>query len=343
MKSKSFHLFEEEKSNKEIESPKTEQKYIYIYNFDIKYEIMNSIIKDIQMASQLIKFIKDYQINDIIFINGNSTCSIGSRFFFNYRRIIDFYTKVINFQETDNYLKIIYYVYKTKPICKNFGIILSLFKNEKKAKLEIEIIPSKDMIISEKYLKIIYNEFDYNFLYLSLALKLKKEKLIYFNSAIINNEFFVLSQIIQNIKLIEYVINRKIINITNSDKADNYIHLNEEYKVNLTKQKEEDITKNDIKFKITSFKSREDKLIIKLKLLLNNRGEEKNDSNINLFYDIVTITLIKITNNTSFILIKCILDTNNKENNAIPIKKLLNKILNKIQKLSEISKNIILF
>ena len=61
-----------------------------------------------------------------------------------------------------------------------------------------------------------------------------------------------LSQIIQNIKLIEYLTNRKIINITNSDKADNYIHLNEEYKVNLTKQKEEDITKNDIKFKITS-------------------------------------------------------------------------------------------
>jgi hypothetical protein len=341
MKNKSFHLFEEEKSNKEIESLKTEQKYIYIYNFDIKYEIMNSIIKDIQKVSQLIKFIKDCQINDIIFINGNSTCSIGSRFFFNYRRIIDFYTKVINFQETDNYMKIIYYVYKTKPICKNFGIILSLFKNEKKAKLEIEIIPSKDMIISEKYLKIIYNEFDYNILYLSLALKLKKEKLIHFNSAIINNEFFVLSQIIQNIKLIEYLTNRKIINITNSDKADNYIHLNEEYKV--TKQKEEDISKNDIKFKITSFKSREDKLIIKLKLLLNNREQEKNDSNINQFYDIVTITLIKITNNSSFILIKCILDTNNKENNPIPIKKLLNKILYKIQKLSEISKNIILF
>ena len=173
-----FH-FEEEKSNTEKDSPKPEKKYIYTYNFDIKYEVIKSIIKDFQKMSQLIKFIKDYQISDLIFITGDSTCSIDSRFCFNYRKIIDFYSRVLDFQESDNFSKIIYYVYKTKPINKNFGIVLSLYEDEKKAKLQIEIIPAMGMIIQEKYLSIIYNEFDYNFLYLSLALKLKKEKLIH--------------------------------------------------------------------------------------------------------------------------------------------------------------------
>ena len=345
MKIKHPSLFEEEKSNTDIDSQKLENKYIYTYNFDIKYEIIKTIIKDFQLMSQLIKFIKDYQISDLIFITGESTCSKDSRFYFNYRKIIDFYTRVLDFQENDNFLKIIYYVYKTKPICKNFGIVFSLFENEKKAKLQIEIIPVIGITIEEKYLNIIYNEFDYNFLYLSLALKLKKEKLIHINSAIIRNEFFVLSQIIQNIKLIEYLINRKLINITNMkandddyklNKKGKNIHLNDEYKIYLNKQKE-DNSKNDINFKIINFKAREDKLIIKLKLFNCVNDKEKNDSNKNSLYNIITVNLTKITKNSTFILIKCILDTNHNENDGILIEKFLNKIICKIQKLSELN------
>ena len=330
-------LFEEEKSNTEKDSPKPEKNYIYTYNFDIKYEVIKSIIKDFQKMSQLIKFIKDYQISDLIFIIGESTCSIDSRFYFNYRKIIDFYSRVLDFQESDNFLKIIYYVYKTKPINKNFGIVLSLYANDKKAKLQIEIIPAMGMIIQEKYLNIIYNEFDYNFLYLSLALKLKKEKLLYFNSAIINNEFFVLSQIIQNIKLIEYLINRKLVNNKKTDDNDKgkNIHLNDEYKIHLNKQKE-DNQNNALYFKIINFKSSEDKLIIKLKLIFNAKNKEKNDSNINSLDNIITINLTKITKNTTFILIKCILDSEHSDNYEIPIQKFLNKILCKIKKLSEL-------
>ena len=331
-----FH-FEEEKSNTEKDSPKPEKNYIYTYNFDIKYEVIKSIIKDFQKMSQLIKFIKDYQISDLIFIIGDSSCSIDSRFYFNYRKIIDFYSRVLDFQESDNFLKIIYYVYKTKPINKNFGIVLSLYENDKKAKLQIEIILAMGMIIPEKYLNIIYNEFDYNFLYLSLALKLKKEKLLHFNSAIINNEFFVLSQIIQNIKLIEYLINRKLVNNKKTDDNDKgkNIHLNDEYKIHLNKQKE-DNQNNDLYFKIINFKSREDKLIIKIKLIFNAKNKEKNDSNINSLDNIITINLTKITKNTTFILIKCILDSEHSDNYEIPIQKFLNKIFCKIKKLSEL-------
>ena len=289
--------------------------------------------------SQLIKFIKDYQISDLIFITGDSTCSIDSRFYFNYRIIIDFYSRVLDFQESVNFLKIIYYVYKTKPINKNFGIVLSLYENDKKAKLQIEIIPAIGMIIQEKYLNIIYNEFDYNFLYLSLALKLKKEKLLHFNSAIINNEFFVLSQIIQNIKLIEYLINRKLVNLNNKktddDNKGKNIHLNDEYKIHINKEKE-DNQNNELYFQIINFKSKEDKLIIKLKLIFNAKNKEKNDSGINLLDNIITINLTKITKKTTFILIKCILDSEHNDNYEIPIQKFLNKIFCKIKKLSEL-------
>ena len=148
MKAEISNLFEFEKINCPKEQLKTTQKYIYHYNFDIKYEKLNSIIKDIQMISQLIQSLKDHQINDLIFITGNSSSIINSRFYFNYRTIIDFYSKVLHFEENENLVKIIYYIYKTKPICKKFLIIFSLIKIDKKAKLEIEIIPGINLIIN---------------------------------------------------------------------------------------------------------------------------------------------------------------------------------------------------
>jgi hypothetical protein len=265
--------------------------------------------------------------------------------------MVDFYFQVTFFEEMDDSLKIVYHIYKTKPINANFDLALSLFKREKKAILEIEIIPPKNIIIPEKILNIIYNELDYNFLYLSLAVKLKKEKLIYYNSGIIQNEFFVLSQIIQNIKLIEYLINGKLTNITNkkkdidginSDGKNKNIQLNEVYKVNLYKQKEESSLDN-ISFKIINFKSREDKLMINIKIIYENGIEEKNNLSSNSLYNIVTLNITKITNNLTFILIKTILDDDYKERNINSIKKLSNKILSKLKKLSEISKNQISF
>ena len=345
------HLFEEKKSSENEVSPKDTKNYIYHYNFDIKYEILCPIIKDIQLETQLIKFFKNYQYSDLIFITGNSTSSINSRFFFNYRKMVDFYFQVTFFEEMDDSLKIVYHIYKTKPINANFDLALSLFKREKKAILEIEIIPPKNIIIPEKILNIIYNELDYNFLYLSLAVKLKKEKLIYYNSGIIQNEFFVLSQIIQNIKLIEYLINGKLTNITNkkkdidginSDGKNKNIQLNEVYKVNLYKQKEESSLDN-ISFKIINFKSREDKLMINIKIIYDNGIEGKNNLSSNSLYNIVTLNITKITNNLTFILIKTILDDDYKDRNINSIKKVSNKILSKLKKLSEISKNQISF
>jgi len=343
MKNEPTSLFEEKKSNLDTDSPNPGGKYIYTYNFDIKYEVLNPIIKDFQMMSQLIKLIKDYQISDLIFITGNSNCSIDSRFYFNYRKIIDFYSRVLDFQEIENFLKITYYIYKTKPVCKKFGIIVSLVVSDKKAKLEIEIVPQNGIIISGKYINIIYNEFDYNFLYLSLAIKLKQEKIIFYNSALINNDFFVLSQIFQNIKLIEYLINRKLINITKA-KADNnnkldkkrkYIHLNDEYKIKVKRQSDV-ISRNDASFKIINFKSKEDRLIIKIKIIYDSKDKEENNFNINSLYNMITVNLTKITKNSNFILIKCFLDENHICNNEIHIQKFLNKIFSKIKKISEL-------
>mgnify|MGYP006873122690 CR=1 FL=1 len=62
-----------------------EKKYIYNYVFDINYEIISPIIKDFQSVSQLIKYTQNNQISDLIFILGNNTFSLESRFYFNYR------------------------------------------------------------------------------------------------------------------------------------------------------------------------------------------------------------------------------------------------------------------
>ena len=83
-------------------------------------------------------------------------------------------------------------------------------QNNEQIQMEIEIILQKVIIISEKILNVIYSELDYNYLYLSQAIKSQKHNSFFINSAIIKNEFSVLSQIIQNVKLIEFIINGNI-------------------------------------------------------------------------------------------------------------------------------------
>ena len=341
MKSINSGIIEEKKSNIDIDPPKIEKKRIYSREFEINYEILSPIMKDLQMMTQLVKLIKNYQFSDLIFITGKSTSEVNSRFYFNYRKMADLYFLVLDSQENENYLKITYHVYKTKPICLNFFIDISLEKRENNTKLELEIIPPKGMIFPEKVLKIIYDEIDYNFLYLSLALKWRKEKLVYYNSGIIQNEFFVLSQIIQNIKLIEYIINGKLVNINDKkndieeselDDKDKYIHLNDEYKLKLSKQKDQN-SLNDISFKIINFKTREDKLTINIKILFDKKDKEKNDSNLNQTYNVISVNLVKITTNSSFVLIKNIFDSDICEANKDIITKLLKKTLYKIEKL----------
>ena len=43
----------------------SEINYINYYTFDIRYELLLPIIKDIQIISQLIKFIKKHQLSDL--------------------------------------------------------------------------------------------------------------------------------------------------------------------------------------------------------------------------------------------------------------------------------------
>ena len=86
---------EEKKSNIDLEFKNTEKKYVYVQDVQIKYEILNPLMKNLQMFIQLVKLIKHYEYNDLIFIFGNGTYSVNSRFYFNYRKIIDFYFLVL--------------------------------------------------------------------------------------------------------------------------------------------------------------------------------------------------------------------------------------------------------
>ena len=327
---------------KKIDSPKTQQKYIYTHNFDIKFKTLLPVFKDIQMMSQLIQSIKTHQISDLIFISGNSSSFIDSRFYFNYRKIIDFYIRVSNIEENENFLKIKYHIYKTKPLCKNFFVDFSLIKSETSSKLEIEIFPPEDtLIIPENILNIIYYEFNNNFLYLFLSLKLQNEKLIKYESFIINNEFFVLSKIVQNIKLIEYLLGCKITK-TNTQKNnidndyDKYIHLNEIIKIDLNKNKEQ-TTFNDIHFHITNFVSKEDRVVLKFKILSDKEISNENETN-NSLNNVIKISVFKLTKTSCFVFHEIILDNKYEKNKCDLFIKSMKKFMNKIEKLSELIK-----
>ena len=173
---------------------------------------------------------------------------------------------------------------------------------------------------------------------------------MFYNSSIIKNDFHILTQIIQNIKLIEYIINGKLQKINNNDKKqsniniyinsdnDKFIHINDIYKIVLNTKKEINnwLELNNISFKIELIKEREDNMIIHFKILSNNQETDKNEKD--SLYNLITINIRKLTNNSSFILIKSIWNIEINENKIIEIKKIMKKTLKKIEKISQISK-----
>ena len=63
------------KKEKNKDNLKGENIYINYFSFDLNYEIITTILKDIQTIAQLIKLIINQQISDIIFIKGNNSYS----------------------------------------------------------------------------------------------------------------------------------------------------------------------------------------------------------------------------------------------------------------------------
>ena len=342
---------------KETNNDETKQENIYInyYSFDFSYEFITPILKDIQTMTQLIKLIVYNQISDIIFIKGNNSYSINSRFYFRYQNIIDFYIKVIDVIETGYFTKISYYIYKTKPKSIEFKVNFLIFYQDdiSKTHLNIEIILDNNHILSSKILEIIHNEFKMNFHYLLQAIKSNKFDSYFFSSSIIKNEYFVLTKIIQNIKLIEYIIKGKLIKINKEEEKDNnliengnkiidekensFIHVDEKFKILLTKIKEEDICSNlnSILFKVLLIKIKEDKMIMQWKAIFDNDKIENN----NPFINVVTICIRKLTANSCFVFIKCIWDLSLNKNIINYIKSTIPKCLINIDKLSKTAKH----
>lgn len=314
-------------------------KYKNIYNFDVKYELLSSIIKDFQLVSQLIKSMENNQMSDLIFIKGNSSYSVESRFYFKYRNIIDFYIKVLDYIETDC-IQIKYLVYKTRPSSNNFVVNINLFHtDEETSKLSIEILLSDNAKFSEKISSIIHNEFNLNFKYLVQAIKNNKQKSLHFCSAIVNSDFYALTQIIQNIKLIEYILHGKLEKIKNEYNQDDNskdnesnIHVNDIYQINLKKKDiiYDYININNVILNINLIKVKGDYMLLQCKLLKNNIH------NIGISFksnNLFSIIIRKLTSNSSFILIKYSWDFSLEEKLISSIRKYINKMINKIEKL----------
>ena len=317
-------------------------RYMNNFHFDINYKFISQIMKDIQLVSQLIKCIQINQLSDIIFIQGNDSHSIGSRFYFNYRKIIDFYIKVIDFVETDNSTKIKYYVYKTVPKSNNFIINLDLINvNNESSKLVIEIILFNNIILCQKIVDIIFNEINLNFRYLSQAIKSKKQEFLCFSSNIIKSNFHILTQIIKNIKLINYIINGKLEKINpeiNDNKDKSSIHVNDFYKVKLKKDNliSDYINIHNVMLKINIVRIKDDNIVIQYKIYSDNNDNKTNIDNIT--NNLITINIRKLTTNSFFILVKYVWDVPLKEDIILSIKNLINKIIIRIEKICKMSK-----
>ena len=330
-------IINQDENNKELS-----KKYGYYFNFDIKYSLLSQIFKDIQLVSQLVKSVHNNQLSDIIFIKGNNSYSIDSRFYLNYQKIIEFYIKVLDYVETDNSIQLKYLVYKTVPKSKSFIVNLVLFYiNDKSSKLSFDIIISNNVALNQKIVDIIFKEININFIYLSQAIKNNKHQFLYYNSNIIESEFFLLTQIVKNIKLIDYTINGKFEKIgkeisDNNEKS--CVHANELYKIILKKKNSltEYINTYKVMLKSNLIKIRDDNIIIQYKVISDNNDSKLNiDSNMN---NILTIYIRKITSNSSFILIKYAWDVFLKEDIIISIKNIINKIIRRIEKLCKIAK-----
>ena len=320
------------------ERESSSQKYTKNFTYEIEYQFLSKVFKDIQLFAQLIKSIKNCQLSDIIFIYGNSISSVGSRFYFSYRKFMDFYVKVLAFNEEDKSIQVKFYVYKTVPGSMAFNINLTLFDiNELSSKLSVEIIFPNSAPISEKISEILFNEINLNYNYLLEAIKSNKHQLLLFNSNIIKTEFFPLTQIIKNRKLIDYIINGKFEKMSNEANNDDksFISDNEVYKMSFKKKSllSDYINNFNVKFKTHLIKMREDSMIIQYKVLSDNKNN--NDNNMN---NIITIYLKKLTPNSTFILIKYLWDAPIKEHLILSIKNFINKILMRIEKLSKAAK-----
>ena len=340
------------KKEKNKDNLKGENIYINNFSFDLNYEIITPILKDIQTIAQLIKLIINHQISDIIFIKGNNSYTLNARFYFRYKNIIDFYVKVMDVIETDYFTKICFFVYKTKPKSTDFKVnFLIFYQTGNTTDFHLEIVLSKNHQLTNKILKIIYNEIKSNFLYLLQAIKSNKMHSFIFYSSIIKNEFFVLTKIIQNTKLIEYIIKGKLLKIENfqedktqinkenelkNEKEKTFLKVKDEFKVSLIKLNNNELNAklNSMRFRVLLIKIKEDKMIMQIKVLLNNEINEYNNANFN----VITICIRKLTGNSCFIFIKYIWDL--PINNMIInyIKYTVQKCLNNIEKLCKTAK-----
>lgn len=340
------------KKEKNQDNIKGENIYINYFSFDLNYEIITPILKDIQTIAQLIKLIINQQISDIIFIKGNNSYTLNARFYFRYKNIIDFYVKVMDVIETDYFTKICFFVYKTKPKSTDFKVnFLIFYQTGNTTDFHLEIVLSKYHQLTNKILKIIYNEIKSNFLYLLQAIKSNKMQSFIFSSSIIKNEFFVLTKIIQNTKLIEYIIKGKLLKIENyqedktqinkenelkNEKEKTFLKVKDEFKVSLIKLNNNELNAklNSMSFRVLLIKIKEDKMIMQIKVLLNNEINENNNANFN----VITICIRKLTGNSCYIFIKYIWDL--PINNMIInyIKYTVQKCLNNIEKLCKTAK-----
>ena len=107
------------------------------------------------------------------------------------------------------------------------------------------------------------------------------------------------------------------------------------------KDKKDWLSIYNIKFKIETLRAKQDKIAIQIKILSDNKDIDanSNSNSSNPINNIIYFNLRKLTNNSTFILIKFLWDKSLSENIILVIKNLMKKYIDRLGKLCKIAKD----
>lgn len=84
--------------------------FSYVFKHDFK-EVLY-LVRDWVKSSEIIEKSMTYDMSDFIITKGNNTWEKGSEFSFHWKKSVRFHKKVLDYEEKENYARIVWFVYK---------------------------------------------------------------------------------------------------------------------------------------------------------------------------------------------------------------------------------------
>ena len=301
------------------------------YTFNYPFEIMLPLIRNIQTVGNLMNFIQKKIISDPIILKGETSFEENTWFFIRYKQFIDIYMKIEEVIESEYFLRINYYLYKTSPKIIKFHLVFNLhFLNENQSLLIIETILPK-ININQNFIELIQSETNFNCNILSKSISLDKRYTFYNSGTVFDVKYDFLKKLCVHYKLFRLLFpDIKSFEKINKDNEVFYydeeiIKEDQNFKIKI-KHKDKYNLPSEILLKISKSQ------LLKSQSLINFTFSSYNDqeNEINNNYKMIFF-LKRITKNKTFFLIKSTCNNPIKEEKFNKYSYFCEKILNNIK------------